>query len=177
MRGHWNRLRVNMQGRIGWATKVGGPLLALVVGVGGLSASLYSTAPCACININRTIAGEMNAVDEFVQRHIRENGGAPPTFREVESMYLQQKAVGRFDSGGRIRNDLDVDARKPKFNPGEGDQHTLLYALAPDGRSYALAGIGLMEVRRTVFGVPLWQVRNAFPVLRPGEPLPRESSV
>lgn len=159
----------------GWSMGVGGSMVALVTAIGGVSATLHTSDPCACISTNEIVAGELRVIEDFVQRYMTEHGDMPPSFKEVESMYRQKKEAGNFYPSGRIKNNIEPTTRNPTFNPGEGDQATFLYAVSKDGRSYALAGIGLREVRRWAFGVPLWRVKNDFPVLRPGAPLPQGS--
>ena len=158
-----------MKSNAGRSIGIGGAMLALIAAAGGLTATLYTGAPCACISTNEGVVIGLREIDEFVQRYVSEHGGSPPSFKEVASMARQTPS--RYLPNSRIRNDIDPDTQKPTFTPSEGDQATFLYALSTDGRSYALAGIGLLEVRRMVFGVPLWRVRNDFPVLRPGSPL------
>lgn len=164
-----------MNGIRGWSTGIGGSAFVLVAAIGVASATLITSA-CACLSTNDIVAEELFAIDNFVQHYAREHGGTPPSFRDVESMYRQKQGSRNFLPSGRIRNDIDPTTRNPKFAPVDGDQATFLYALSADGRSYVLAGIGLREIRRAVFGVPLWRVRNEFPILIPGGLLPAETA-
>lgn len=156
----------------GLSMAIGGSMLAFVAAIGAMTATLHTSA-CACISTNEIVASQLQVIDTFVQQYAKEHEGTPPSFKEVERMYLQKQEARRFFPGGRIRNDIDPTNQNAKFTPREGDQATVLYALSTDGRSYVLAGIGLLEIRRMVFGMPLWHVRNDFPILRLGDPMPK----